>query len=93
MASVQPQKASQTWPLWRTASCAALLVAAGSCAGLLLGIAASRLLAVIVYGANALDPAVLLGALGTMGLVGLGSALLPARRALAVNPARLLREE
>ena len=71
----------------------ALLVAAGSCAGLLLGIAASRLLAMIVYGANALDPAVLLGALGTMALVGLGSSLLPARRALAENPARLLREE
>ena len=28
MASAQPQKASQPWPLWRTASCAALLVVA-----------------------------------------------------------------
>lgn len=71
----------------------ALLVIGGSSVGLLLGIAASRLLAMIVYQANALDPMVLLGVLATMAVVGIASAALPARRALAVDPAKLLRED
>ena len=65
----------------------------GSSVGLLLGIAASRLLAMIVYQATALDPLVLLGVLVTMSLVGVISASLPARRALTINPVKLLREE
>jgi ABC-type antimicrobial peptide transport system permease subunit len=60
---------------------------------LLLGIAATRLLAMVVYQASALDPAVLIGVLATMAVVGAASAALPAKRALAVNPAKLLREE
>ena len=71
----------------------AMLLIVGSAAGLLLGIAATRVLAMIVYQASALDPVVLLGVLATMALVGIISASLPARRALTVNPARLLREE
>lgn len=71
----------------------ALLLIVGSSAGLLLGIAASRLLAMIVYQASALDPVVLLGVLATMVFVGIIAASLPARRALAVDPATLLREE
>ena len=70
-----------------------LLLVVGSCVGLLLGIAASRLLAMIVYQATALDPLVLLGVLATMGLVGVISASLPARRALTINPVKLLRDE
>ena len=71
----------------------AVLMIVGSAAGLLLGIAATRLLSMVVYRANALDPLVLLGVLATMTLVGIVSASLPARRALTVNPSRLLREE
>jgi predicted permease len=70
-----------------------VLLVVGSGVGLLLGIAASRLLAMIVYGATALDPAVLLGVLATMAFVGVISASLPARRALSVNPVKLLRDE
>ena len=70
-----------------------LLLVVGSSVGLLLGIAASRLLAMIVYQATALDPLVLLGVLVTMSLVGVISASLPARRALTINPVKLLREE
>jgi predicted permease len=70
-----------------------LLLIVGSAAGLLLGIATTRLLAMVVYRANALDPLVLLSVVTTMALVGIVSASLPARRALTVNPSKLLRED
>ncbi|HEY2466463.1 MAG TPA: ABC transporter permease [Terracidiphilus sp.] len=71
----------------------ALLLGLGSVAGLLLGAVASRLLASIVYGASAYDPPVIIAAVTTMMLIGLVSAALPARRALAAHPAQLLRDE
>ncbi len=70
-----------------------LLLAIGSAAGLALGVAASRLLAAIVYHATAADPLVLLTVLGTMVLLGAASTLLPARRALRAEPAILLRDQ
>jgi predicted permease len=70
-----------------------LVLLTGSAAGLVLGVAASRLLAYLVYQATSRDPLVLLGALGAMTLIGLVATWIPARRALAVNPAQLLREE
>jgi predicted permease len=71
----------------------AILLGAGSIAGLALGFAASKLLASIVYQATASDPFVILAVALTMALIGLVSAAFPARRALSVNPARLLRDE
>jgi predicted permease len=71
----------------------ALLLGLGSVAGLLIGAVASRLLASIVYGASAYDPPVIIAAVTTMMLIGLVSAALPARRALAAHPAQLLRDE
>jgi len=70
-----------------------LLLLFGSATGLLLGMAATRVLASIVYHASAADPLVLLGVVVTMALVGLLSASIPARRALAIHPMDLLREE
>jgi predicted permease len=70
-----------------------VLLSAGSFAGLLLGVAASKVLASIVYHASANDPLVLGGVLLTMFLIGLLSASIPARRALAIQPMDLLREE
>jgi ABC-type antimicrobial peptide transport system permease subunit len=70
-----------------------LLLLSGSCAGLLLGVLASRLLASLVYQATPRDPLVLLGAVLAMTLVGLVATWIPASRALAVNPAELLRED
>jgi len=70
-----------------------LLLGIGSIAGLLLGAAASRVLASIVYQASASDPLVLLAVTLTMLLIGLISAVLPARRAVSVEPAMLLRDE
>jgi predicted permease len=69
------------------------LLSIGSFAGLLLGIAASRLLASIVYQAKAADPVVVFGVVLTMACLGLLSATIPARRALHVDPAMLLRDE
>lgn len=70
-----------------------LVLVSGSGAGLVLGVLASRLLAYLVYEATPRDPLVLLGALAAMTLIGLIATWIPARRALAVNPAQLLREE
>ena len=69
------------------------LLAFGSIAGLLLGMAATRVLAFIVYQATPLDPVVLGGTVLVMLLVGLAATWAPAQRALSVRPARLLREE
>jgi predicted permease len=69
------------------------LLAFGSAAGLLLGILASRVLASIVYQATPRDPLVLAGAVLAMALVGLLATWIPARRALSIDPAILLREE
>jgi predicted permease len=69
------------------------LLALGSAAGLLLGILASRVLALIVYQATPRDPLVLAGAVLAMSLVGLLATWIPAQRALAIDPVILLREE
>jgi hypothetical protein len=69
------------------------LLAAGSAAGLLLGLLATRVLASIVYGATPRDPLVLAGVVLAMLLLGLLATWIPARRALSVDPLRLLREE
>jgi len=69
------------------------LLAIGSIAGLFLGILASRVLAFIVYLATPRDPVVLSGVVVAMALVGLLATWIPARRALSVDPLRLLREE
>jgi ABC-type antimicrobial peptide transport system permease subunit len=69
------------------------LLALGSVAGLLLGILAARVLAFIVYQATLRDPLVLAGVLIAMLLLGLLATWIPAQRALAIDPATLLREE
>jgi len=69
------------------------LLAFGSAAGLLLGILASRVLALIVYQATPRDPLVLAGVVLAMALLGLVATWIPAQRALSIDPAILLREE
>jgi predicted permease len=71
----------------------ATIVLIGSSLGMLLGLASTRILAAIVYGASASDPFVVLAVVLTMLATGILSAALPARRALAIEPASLLREE
>jgi ABC-type antimicrobial peptide transport system permease subunit len=69
------------------------LLAIGSVAGLALGLMATKVLSFIVYQATPRDPLVLLGVTGMMLLLGLMAAWIPARRALAVDPLVLLRDE
>jgi predicted permease len=69
------------------------LLALGSLAGLVLGVLATRVLSFIVYQATPKDPVVLGGVCATMLLLGLVAAWIPARRALAVDPLVLLRDE
>ena len=69
------------------------LLAFGSLAGIVLGVLGTRLLSFIVYQATPKDPVVLLGVTLSMLLVGMVAAWIPARRALAVDPLILLREE
>jgi predicted permease len=70
-----------------------VLLGLGSLVGLLWGFFASRLLGRIVYQANPMDPVVLGGAVLTMALLGLAASAIPALRALAVDPSKLMREE
>ncbi len=69
------------------------LLAAGSAAGIALGLFATRILSFIVYQATPKDPFVLGGVCASMLLLGLVASWIPARRALAVDPLVLLREQ
>ncbi|HEX8490265.1 MAG TPA: hypothetical protein VF626_04560, partial [Chthoniobacterales bacterium] len=70
-----------------------VLLGIGSLAGLILCLFANRLLGQIVYQANPRDPVVVGGAVLTMALLGLAASAIPAMRALAIDPSRLMREE
>ena len=69
------------------------LLAYGSIAGIALGLLATKVLAFIVYQATPRDPFVLTGVTLTMLVLGMLAALIPARRALTVDPLMLLRDE
>jgi len=70
-----------------------VLLGVGSAVGLLSGVFASRLMEQIVYQANPRDPLVVGGAVLTMALLGVAASAVPALRALAVDPSKLMREE
>ena len=70
-----------------------ILLSVGSVIGILLGIATSRLLSAVVYQASAQDPIILLAVTLTMLVTGLVSIAHPVRRALSIDPARILRDE
>jgi len=70
-----------------------ILLASGSVVGIVLGVAASRLLSVIVYQASAQDPFVLAAVVFTTVLTGSLSVAGPVRRVLHADPATLLREQ
>ena len=69
------------------------LLAFGSVVGLLLGLAATRVLSFIVYQASPRDPLVLGGVVLSMLFLGLLATWIPAQRALAADPLVLLREQ
>jgi predicted permease len=69
------------------------VLAVSSLVGLLFCFFASGLLGRIAYQANPRDPVVLLGAVLAMAFLGLAASAIPALRALAVDPSKLMREE
>ena len=70
-----------------------VLLGVGSVLGLLAGVFATGLLGQIVYRANPRDPVVVGGAVLAMMLLGIAASAIPAGRALAVDPSKLMREE
>jgi predicted permease len=70
-----------------------IVLGCGSVVGIVLGVAASRLLSAIVYQASAQDPFVLAAVGLTVLLTGSLSVAGPVRRVLHVDPANLLREQ
>jgi predicted permease len=70
-----------------------VLLGVGSLVGLLLCVFATPFLGQIVYQANPGDPVVVGGAVLTMALLGVVASTIPALRALAVDPSKLMREE
>ncbi len=60
---------------------------------MIFGVPTTRVLSFIVYQATPRDPLILGGVVLTMLCVGILAAPIPARRALAVDPMILLREE
>ena len=68
------------------------LLAFGSVAGLLLGLLATRVLALIVYQASPRDPLVMAGVVLAMCSLGVLATWIPAQRALAIDPMILMRD-
>jgi predicted permease len=68
------------------------LLAFGSVAGLLLGLLATQVLALIVYQATPRDPLVMAGVVLAMCSLGVVATWIPAQRALAIDPMILMRD-
>jgi ABC-type lipoprotein release transport system permease subunit len=70
-----------------------VLLGVGSLVGLVWGVFASGLLGRIVYQPDPRDPVVVVGAILAMALLGIAASAIPALRAVAVDPSKLLRED
>jgi putative ABC transport system permease protein len=78
--------------LWLVMREGAFIAASGTVAGLLIGLAATRSLASILYGVSTSDPATLGVAASVLVATIMAACYLPARRAASVDPARTLVE-
>lgn len=78
----------QSWLLWQSLR----PVAIGLAIGLAIALAAGHTLASLLYGFSPRDPIAMVVAVGTLALAAGLAAIIPARRAAASNPARVLRQ-
>lgn len=69
------------------------LVATGAAIGLAASLVVTRVVSSLLYGISATDPATYLIIAGTLAAVALAAMLIPARRAMLVDPMRALRSE
>jgi len=67
------------------------IVAAGIAVGLVISLAATRLLAGFLYGITPTDARTLASAVAVLGITAMVAAYLPSRRAAGVDPALVLR--
>jgi ABC-type antimicrobial peptide transport system permease subunit len=67
--------------------------AIGAAVGVAAAAAAGRLLASALYGVAPLDAPAFVGSLGVIAAVTVAAALVPARRALRIQPSRALRSD
>jgi ABC-type antimicrobial peptide transport system permease subunit len=69
------------------------IVAAGVVLGVALSLAMTRLVTTLLYGVRPTDPAMLIGAVLLLAVIGVAAATLPAWRASRLDPVAALREE
>lgn len=72
---------------------AMVLVGVGALVGLVLSVGAGELLSSLLYGVSAAEPMVLVAAAAALGLLALGTTLIPAFRAARTDPVKALRIE
>jgi predicted permease len=68
------------------------LLLAGSAVGIVLGMMANSVMTKLIAYASPREPMILVGVFGVMILLGVAATVVPARRTLRIDPARLLRE-
>jgi ABC-type antimicrobial peptide transport system permease subunit len=83
--------AKQIW--WLVTRRAAVQLGTGLAIGMVGAIGLGQLLRSVLIGTSATDPVTLLGVAGLLAAVGLCACLVPARRAMRLDPAAVLRDE
>jgi putative ABC transport system permease protein len=79
--------------LWLILASGAGTIAAGLACGLVAAILLVRFMESLLFGVNGRDPATLAAAAGVLTLVALAAHVVPARRALRIDPSVALRQE
>lgn len=69
------------------------LVTVGITAGIAASLVFARVLASYLYGTTARDPVVVAAACGILGVTAVAASYLPARRAMRIDPIRVLRTD
>jgi hypothetical protein len=84
-------QAAHLW--WLVARTAAWQVAAGLSIGMIGALGIGQLLGSMLVGTDSIDPVTLFAVAGLLAVVGLSASLVPARRAMRLDPAAVLRSD